>query len=248
MLKKVAAAVLHLVMFALVCAAGAYWAIRIMTPPPDSSPPSPRPSAMPREADPTLAARMFGLVQTAPVQLALNVQAVGAFAAGRDSAAVLVVDGKPPRVFLLDQEVARGAKLVEVRRDAVTIEQDGARRSIALPAAEVASVGGPPPAPGFTREGMVLTAPTVAGTAQPTVAGRALPPRGLAAPQTPQPPSAVPSQMPQPPSVVQPLQPLQPMPAPPQIQQPPGPQGEAEESSAPRPIRRSGQGSRPLSQ
>jgi len=43
-------------------------------------------------ADPVLAARMFGLVQAAPVvQQALNVQALGAYAAGRDSAAVLAV-------------------------------------------------------------------------------------------------------------------------------------------------------------
>jgi general secretion pathway protein C len=178
MLRKFAAVLLHLSMLALVCAIAAYWAIRILTPAPTSMPP-PQPAAALREADPNLAARMFGLVQAAPAaQQALNVQALGAYAAGRDSAAVLVVDGKPARVYLINQEVVGGAKLVEVRKDAVTIEQAGVRREIALPPQPALGLGGSPPPPGYTREGSTLTAPSVAGAVQPAVAQpRPLPPR-----------------------------------------------------------------------
>jgi general secretion pathway protein C len=209
MFKKFATVLLHLTMLALVCAIGAYWAIRIMTPAPASAPPPQAGMAL-READPVLAARMFGLVQAAPVQMALNVQAIGVFAAGPDSAAVLVVDGKPARVYLLNQEVANGAKLVAVRKDAVTIEQGGARRDIGLPVQEFLSVGGPPPAPGFSRDGNTLTAPTVAAGAQsPGTVPRPLPPRPSVSP-----PAFVPP--PQPPQPEQP--PPQPLSSPAQPQ------------------------------
>lgn len=222
MLRKFAVALLHLSMLALVCAIGAYWAIRILTPPPASMPPSP-PAVALREADPGLAARMFGLVQAAPVQATLNVQALGAFSAGRDSAAVLAVDGKPARVYLLDQDVASGARLVEVRKDTVTIEQNGVRREFALPPQQTLGLGGTRPPAGYTREGNTLTAPTVAAAGQPTAAQpRPLPPRALPLqqPASPPPPQAVQMQ----PMPMQPVQPLQPV-------QPQLPQAEQEESS-----------------
>ena len=156
MLKKLTAVLLHLVMLALVCAIGAYWAMRILTPAPAHLAPAPS-GAAPREADPVLAARMFGLVQTAPVQASMNVQAIGVIAAGRDSAAVLAVDGKPARVYLLNQELEGGARLVAIDRNAVTIERGGERREIALP----------PPPPGFMLEGTTLSAPTADRTVQP---------------------------------------------------------------------------------
>ncbi len=176
MMKKFARALMHLAMLALVCAIGAYWAIRILTPAPASVPP-PQAAAVLREPDPVLAARMFGLVQAAPVQAAVDIQALGAFAAGKDSAAVLAVDGKPPRVYLLNQEVVAGSRLVEVRKEAVTIELNGVRRDIALPTPQVASLGGAPPPAGFRREGNTLTAPSVAASGQPAVPPRPLQPR-----------------------------------------------------------------------
>lgn len=219
--KKLAVVLLHLIMLALVCAIAAYWAIRIMTPPPATMPPL-QPAAAPREAEPVLAARMFGLIQAAPAQVAMNVQALGAFAAGRDSAAVLAVDGKPARVYLLNQELTGGVKLVEVRKDAVAIEQGGVRREIALPTQQALSLGGPPPPAGFAREGDTLTAPTVAGSALPAASGpRPLPPRPAV------PPPQVPTQPPQPMSIA----PQTPVP------QPPPP---ADEESAPVQGRRQG--------
>jgi len=226
MFRKLAALLLHLSMLALVCAIGAYWAIRIFTPAPASVPPPP-PAAALREADPVLAARMFGLVQSAPVKQALNVQALGAYAAGRQSAAVLAVDGKPARVYLLNQEVASGAKLVEVRKDAVTIEQGGVYREVMLPPPPALGTGGKPQPPGYTRDGNSLTAPSVAAAAQPGAAPRPLQQR----PQVVQQPVPQPQMPPQ----------MQP-----QVQQPPQPQAAQPEEdeavagdSPPAPVRRS---------
>ena len=209
MLRRLAVALFNLAMLALVCGIGTYWAIRILTPTPASMPPPPAAAAL-READPMLAARMFGLVQAAPTaQQTLNVQALGAYAAGRDSAAVLAVDGGPARVYLLNQEVSPGARLVEVRRDAVTIEQGGARREVALPPQPALGLGGKPPPPGYTREGSTLTAPSVASAAQPAGASpRPLPPR----------PSVVQQPVVQQPQVPQAAQPQPPAPAQPQLQ------------------------------
>lgn len=201
MLNKFAAVLLHMTMLALVCAIGAYWVIRIMTPPPATMPPL-QPAAALREADPVLAARMFGLVQSAPVPLAMDIQALGAFAAGRDSAAVLAVDGKPARVYLVHQEVAPGAMLVEVRKDAVTIEQGGVRRDVALPAQEMLSLGGSPSPPGYAREGNTLTAPSVATAGAPAGTPlRPLPPRPVSVPQPIVPPQQTQPPLPQPQSL-----------------------------------------------
>lgn len=189
MLKKFAAAAVHLVFLALVVAIAAYWGVRIFTPAPTAAPP-PIPPAPLRDPDPVATARMFGKVER--VQAAVsNIQAVGAFAAGRDSSAVLVVDGRPARVYLLDQEVVPGTRLVEVGAEAVILDTGGARQEIRLPARAVAAFGGPPPPPNFTREGNTLTAPSGGGApANAPPAGRQVP--GL--PQPPQPPPPQPAE------------------------------------------------------
>lgn len=167
-MKKLGTVLLHTVMLAIVCAIAAYWAIRILTPPPSAAPP-PVAATPPRDPDPVLAARMFGLVQTAPSAVASNVQVGGVFAAGKDSAAILIVDGKPARVFLLGQDIAPGVKLVDVRPDGVSIEGAGGRQDLQIPLRQVASVsvGGPPPAPAYTLEGNTLSAPSQPGSAAP---------------------------------------------------------------------------------
>lgn len=204
MLKKLPAVLLHLLMLAIVCAIATYWVLKIVTPPP-SAPPPPVAAVVPREADPVLAARMFGLIQTAPV-VASNVQLLGLFAAGPDSSAVLSVDGKPARVVLLGQSTAEGAKLVEVRPDGVTLETNGVRQELKLPLRTPIAMGGPPPPPaGFTREGNTLSAP---GQANPVVPpGR--PTGAFQAPGIPRP--GAPFRPVQP---AQPAEPVQPAPAP----------------------------------
>jgi general secretion pathway protein C len=231
MMKRLGMMLMHLVMLALVCAIGAYWAIRILTPAPSSVPP-PQAATVLREPDPMLAARMFGLVQSAPVQATVSVQALGAFAAGRDSAAVLSVDGKPARVYLLNQDVADSGRLVEVRKESVTIERGGVRRDLALPPPRAFDTGGAPPPPGFRRDGNTLSAPTVAGGAQPAAAQRQLPPRT--------PPAAIQVQP-------QPAQPQVPQQVQPQQVQPQGAQSDQADPSVEPTDRRSARG-RSLSQ
>lgn len=163
MLKKISSLLLHLVLFALVCAIAAYWVVKIVTPPPAAAPP-PVAAPAPREADPVLAAKMFGLVQAAPAQMS-NVQVLGLFAAGKQSSAVLAVDGKAPRVFLIGQQVSPGTRLVAVTRDVAVLENAGARQEARAPARPAVSFGGPAPAPGFVRDGNELSAPSLGGPA-----------------------------------------------------------------------------------
>ncbi len=113
MLKKLAAAAVHLLFFAGVVAIGAYWSVRIFTPAPTTAPPPLQPPPL-RDPDPTAAARMFGKVAMAQAVVATNIQALGAFAAGEDSSAVLAVDGKPPRVYLVGQEIVPGTRLASI--------------------------------------------------------------------------------------------------------------------------------------
>lgn len=154
----------HLAALALVSAIAAYWAVRILTPPPASAPPPLAPPP-PREPDPVLAARMFGLVQVGQAPVASNVQVAGVFAAGADSSAILIVDGKPARVYLLGQEVAPGTTLAAVRPDGITLASGSGRQELRVPPRPVASMGGAPPLPAYSREGNTLSAPSVSPAA-----------------------------------------------------------------------------------
>ena len=185
MLKKFAAAAVHLLFFAGVVAIGAYWSVRIFTPTPTSAPP-PLPPPPLRDPDPAAAARMFGKVEVAQAVVAANIQALGAFAAGKDSSAILVVDGKPPRVFLIGQEVVPGTRLVSIDSEPIVLDTPSGRQEVRLPPRPAVAMSGGPPSQNFTREGNTLTAPSVAGS--PAVPARPMPP--------PAPPPAVPQNPP----------------------------------------------------
>src|SRR5512134_947843 len=186
MLKKIAAAAVHLLFFAGVVAIGAYWSIRIFTPAPTSAPP-PLPPPPLRDPDAAAAARMFGKVEVAQVAVAANIQSLGAFAAGKNSSAILVVDGKPPRVFLVGQEVVPGTRLVSIESEVIVLDSPSGRQEVRLPPRPAVAMSGGAPAQNFTRDGNTLTAPSATGT--PAIA-----PRPANAP--PQPPPAVPQNPP----------------------------------------------------
>jgi len=184
MLKKFAALAVHLAFFALVMAIAAYWGVRIFTPAPTAAPPPIAPPPL-RDPDPVAVARMFGKVER--VQAATsNIQAIGAYSAGKGSSAVLSVDGRPARVFLLGQEVAPGLKLAEVGPETVVLESGGARQELRLPPRAMAAFGGAPPPPNFTLQGNTLTAPSAGAPAGGRPAGGA--PGQLPQPPQPQPP------------------------------------------------------------
>ena len=160
-MKKFAFAAVHLLFFVAALAIAGYWGIRIFTPSPLAAPP-PLPPPPLRDPDSQAAARMFGKVDVV-TSVASNIQAVGIFSAGKDSSAILVVDGKPARVFLVGQEVAPGMKLVSVTSEIAVLETAGGRQEVRMPAQPVAQLGGFPAAPNFFREGNTLTAPSSDG-------------------------------------------------------------------------------------
>jgi hypothetical protein len=180
MLKKIAAAAVHLLFFAGVVAIAAYWAVRIFTPAPTAAPP-PLPPPPLRDPDAAAASRMFGKVEVAQVVVAANIQALGAFAAGKDSSAVLVVDGKPSRVFLVGQEVVPGTRLASINADVIILETPGGKQEVRLPPPPAVAVSGGPPAQSYTRDGNTLTAPSSTGAP-------AIPRPGSPAMPAPQPP------------------------------------------------------------
>ncbi|MCU0949840.1 MAG: hypothetical protein MUC68_01950 [Burkholderiaceae bacterium] len=177
MSSKLASSLIHLVMFAFVCAIAAYWGVRILTPQPTAAPP-PLTAPPPREPDPVLAARMFGQVQQAAARTASNIQVNGLFAAGKDSSAVLVVDGKPARVFVLGQDVAPGTRLVEVTGDYAVVESAGGRMELRAPPRPAANLATGLPARAYVMEGNTLSAPSSSGGAAPvfTPASPSMPP------------------------------------------------------------------------
>lgn len=188
MLKKFAAVMVHLLCLAGVVAIAAYWAVRIFTPAPTAAPP-PLPPPPLRDPDANAAARMFGKVEVAQVAVAANIQALGAFAAGKDSSAVLVVDGRPPRVFLVGQEVSPGTTLEGIEAEVVVLQSPSGRQEVRLPPRPAVALSGAAPAQNFTRQGNTLSAPTVSGA--PAVAPRMpAPPPATPPPGTPSQPQA----------------------------------------------------------
>jgi general secretion pathway protein C len=164
MLDKLTGALAHVIGLALVCAIAAYWLIRIATPAPSVAPAAMSPPP-PRDPDPVLAARMFGKVQTNDAAPS-NLQLVGVFAAGRQSAAAISVDGRPARVFLLDQSVTNDLKLHAVDGEgAQLVNPAGAVQTIRVPRQAVAQFATQVPANDYSFDRGMMTAPSVEGPA-----------------------------------------------------------------------------------
>jgi general secretion pathway protein C len=165
----------HVLGAAALCGIAAYWALRLFASPTAAAPPPPPLAA--RDADPALAARLFGDLSAGQGAALGNVQVGGVFVAGRYSSAVLSIDGRPARAVLLGRDAAPGTRLVEVRADGVTLERSGARAQFGMPPPAVARAS--TAAPQYHREGDTLTAPSM----EPFSPGRPAPGmRGLTLP------------------------------------------------------------------
>jgi len=200
MLKRLTSGLIHVAMLAIVCAIAAYWGVRILTPQPTAAPP-PLAAPPPRDPDPVLAARMFGLVQQAQARVAANIQVAGIFAAGSYSSAVLTVDGKPPRVYVLNQEVTPGTRIVDVTADTVVLESGGVKQELKAPPRPLASLAAGEPARAYVLEGNSLSPTGSAGGAAPVPTAPYTPP-ALTPPQPPPQvfqPQALPPGIPPPP-------------------------------------------------
>jgi general secretion pathway protein C len=106
----------------------AYWALELYKPAQrpmaaiaDARAPDPAPDA---------AATLFGgqAVTNAPS----NYQLTGVVAAGRDSVAILVADGQPPRALKVGREIASGVTVKEVHPKYVMLSEGGVLKRIEL--------------------------------------------------------------------------------------------------------------------
>lgn len=187
-----------LAMFALLCATIAYWALQLLSP---AVPIAPAGSLADQRDTPDLVAagRLFGMPVgsrgAAQVAVASNIQVLGVAASEVRGSAVLVVDGKPPKAYMVGDAVGADAKLVEVRSDAAIIERNGARVELAAPQRpSVATLSSGPARSDASPAAVAPPVPTAAPVPPPTVA--APPPQPAPGPingRSPGPPATTPA-------------------------------------------------------
>lgn len=134
-------AVASFVLFLLICASAAFWAMQLIKPPVRPvAPPTAAASAVLPSA--SAAAGLFG-GRAGPTPVASNFQLVGVVMAGRpsESIAILSANGKPAQYVVADTEVQPGVKVKEVHRDYAVLSDHGVDKRVALPA-EAKSSGG----------------------------------------------------------------------------------------------------------
>ncbi len=81
----------------------------------------------------------------------LRLTIVGLIASGQDGAALLSINGAPPRAYHVGQALVPGVVLSDVLPDAITIEQDGLAERIAMPEQHAPIKGFVPADAGTTR-------------------------------------------------------------------------------------------------
>jgi general secretion pathway protein C len=121
------------------------------------------------EPAPDAAATLFG--GQAMANVATSYQLTGIVAAGRDSVAIIVADGQPPKAVKVGYELAPGVRISEVRARYIMLSEGGVMKRVDL-AADAK--------PAISLSGAVL-APTDGGVPRPTIA-----PAGALLPGEPQ--------------------------------------------------------------
>ncbi|MFJ4290422.1 type II secretion system protein N [Cupriavidus sp. NPDC089707] len=179
-------------LFVALCALATYWALTFSAMRTLPVPQSARVAQTEAVETGAVATLFGGSAQGGP----RDVQLLGVVAEvdGGAGAAIVSLDGGPPKAVRSGAELSQQIRLVEIRQRSVVIERSGVRQEIALPVQ-----------PGAARA-------SAAGAAAPALP---TPPAGAAAPMaTPMPPPAPPTTV-----ASQPAQPTQPAPG-----QPPQPQ------------------------
>ena len=157
-------------LFILLCASIAYWALQLFKPPlrPVAAPPA----AAPAEIRPEAAAALLGGGGGRP-DSAGNYQLTGVIFSGTpaDSVAILSIEGKPAQAIRAGSEVVPGVTVKEVHPAYVLLADNGATRRVELPEEaedrqEPASVSPVPVRP--TQRPGVPAAPARAQTFPPT--------------------------------------------------------------------------------
>jgi general secretion pathway protein C len=193
------------VLFIVLCASAAYWAMQLFKPPvrPVAAPPR---AARP-EVRPEAAAGLFG-GRGSKAAVASNYQLRGVIVSGngRDSVAILSADGKPAQAIRINTEVVPGVMIKEVHREYVLLSEDGVTKRVELPesAKGQVNVGGAaapaptvPAQPPLTRPPPVVAPPstTLVNPPQPGAVnpGNSAPPANSTANPPPSPEPAPPA-------------------------------------------------------
>ncbi|HEY8607083.1 MAG TPA: type II secretion system protein N [Noviherbaspirillum sp.] len=136
-------------LFILLCASIAYWAMQLFKPPlrPVAAPPR----AAQAEIRPQAAAALFG-ARSRAAAASSNYQLRGVIFSGnpRDSVAIISADGKPAQAIRVDSEIVPGVTVKEVHRGYVLIAEGGATKRLELPEdapSQAISTAGATPSP-----------------------------------------------------------------------------------------------------
>ncbi len=163
------------------------------------------PTSVP-EPSPDAAATLFG--GQAVANVATNYQLTGIISAGRDSAAIIVADGQPPKAMKMGGELAPGVRISEVHPRYIMLSEGGvmkridlapdAKPAIALSGAVAAPMAMPqqqvmPVQGGVPQTNSVQMAPGAMPTTPPPGEVNPVVPQGQE-PQEPPPPDVAPAQ------------------------------------------------------
>jgi general secretion pathway protein C len=169
----------------LLAASLAYWILQLYQPP--QRPIAAVPVAQMPDPAIDAAATLFG--GQLAVASATNYQLTGVVAAGRNSAAIIVAEGSPPKALVVGKEVAPGVTLAEVHPRYVMLSDNGVMKRIDL----APDTKGAAPMGGGASDN---PPPPVSNAATPIMPPPANAPTGNAVAEPPMAPGAVSQQMP----------------------------------------------------
>jgi len=170
-----------------------YWGMQLYKPQQRAIAAAP-PAGIPEPA-PDAAATLFG--GQAATAVVTNYQLTGIVSAGRDSVAIIVADGQPPKALKVGRELAPGVTISEVHPRYVMLSDGGVMKRVELmadtkpaiplsggaamppqaPAMQAAPVGAMPAVEPQTAPGAVVRGPPPPGEVDPVVAPNEEPPQ-----------------------------------------------------------------------
>jgi len=186
----------------------AYWALQLYRPQQRPLAAAP-PAAMP-EPSVDAAASLFGGQAAA---LATNYQLTGVISAGRDSAAILVAEGKPPQALKVGKELAPGVSIKEVHPRYVMLSEGGVLKRVDIATDTKAGLAMSSPGAGAQQPEPQPPMPAPAQEMAPAAAPAATPPMlttSEAAPPPATPPAGMPAAAPPPVQMPAPVRPVMP--------------------------------------
>ena len=170
-----------------------YWGMQLYKPQQRAIAAAP-PAGIPEPA-PDAAATLFG--GQAATAVVTNYQLTGIVSAGRDSVAIIVADGQPPKALKVGRELAPGVTISEVHPRYVMLSDGGVMKRVELmadtkpaiplsggaamppqaPAMQAAPVGAMPAVEPQTAPGAVVRGPPPPGEVDPVVGPNEEPPQ-----------------------------------------------------------------------